>query len=217
MTSIINKVIKEKIESLKIPETVKFVLAVSGGPDSQCLLKAFPHIVGKDFCFAIGIDHGLRTSANKELDLAESLANDIKVKFERIRVTVEDGSSVMAQARDARYAALMEKAVEVGAEYIVTGHNFDDQAETVLIHLFRGFIPRKMEVVRPLGPGVALFRPMLTISRSDILGYLKRWNVPFAEDPSNADPKYLRSWIRHELLPMMETKSPQIRKFLTRL
>ena len=217
MASIINKIIKEEIESLKISKDAKFILAVSGGPDSQCLLKAFPHIVGENRCLAVGIDHGLRASAGQELELAEHLAEAKGIKFERVRVTVGDGPSVMAQARDARYAALVEKAVEIGAKYIVTGHNADDQAETVLIHLLRGDIPHKMEVARPMGRGVALFRPMLTISRFDILGYLRRWEVPFAEDPSNANPKYLRSWIRHELLPMMESRSPQIRKFLTRL
>ena len=226
----INKVIKEQLSGY-FDGDEKFIVAVSGGPDSQCLLKAFTHVVGKDRCLAVGIDHGLRASANDELSIAEELATKVGVNFERIKVQVKKGPSVMAQAREARYSALFKRAGEFGTRFVVTGHNFDDQAETALIQMMRGQQMRQMKSIAPSQFSVPLndgeptfqcstgmiFRPMLKIPRKDILGYLKRWGVPFAEDPSNSNPKYLRSWIRKELLPMMEEKSPQIRQFLNRL
>jgi len=193
-----------------------FVLAVSGGPDSQCLLKAFPHIavpLGHTVS-AIGINHGLRPEAGAELDLAERLAEQCGVPFRRVQLSVDPGPNLQHRARDARYQALRtwgrwsgRSAVEHG-DFIVTAHHADDKAETVMIRLLRGVGAGAMGVLPELSGD--LFRPMLHLRRTDVLAYLERWGVQYASDPSNLDEKYLRVWLRRKVMPLLTERSPRI-------
>lgn len=215
MTALNGKIQQAIIES-KI-KNQNIILAVSGGSDSQALLKAFPH-VAKKFninCYAIGINHGLRSEANDELDLAEELANKVKVPFSRHIVKVEEGASIQANARNARYAMLQKQADALNAKYIVTAHHFDDRAETVLIRLLRGKNFGSMGVM-PLISG-NIFRPMLLVHKEEILGYIKRWNLKYANDPSNENTDYLRVKIRKEIMPMLIELNPQFRVRLNEL
>lgn len=208
----INQNIKNTFSKLEAP----YVLAVSGGPDSQCLIKSVSHVVGAKNCIAIGIDHNLREAAKRELDLAENLAKECGVYFERVSITVPKKASIQAQAREARYAALAERAQHFESKYIVTGHNYDDQVETLLIKLIRGTPPKRMVEYNYIQKhDITLVRPLLNNSRADIMKYIKRWNLQYAEDPSNKNPKYLRSWIRTELLPSLQTKNPKIKDNIT--
>jgi len=186
-----------------------YILATSGGPDSQCLLKGVSHVVGAGNCIAVGIDHSLRQAASEELDLAEKLANDCGVEFRRIKVTVKKGGSLQAQARNARYDALFQVAREYNTPFVVTGHNKDDQVETLMIKLLRGTTPITMKF-HTYFDDICIIRPLLLHTREEILGYLERWDISYAQDPSNSNPKYLRSWVRTELVPTMAAKSPRI-------
>jgi len=186
-----------------------FVLAVSGGPDSQCLLKAFPHIaipLGHTVS-AVGIDHGLRPEAGAELDLAERLAEQCGVPFRRVQLAVPAGSNLQHRARDARYQALRTCAM-VRDAFVVTAHHADDKAETVMIRLLRGVGAGAMGVLPELSGD--LFRPMLHLRRTDVLAYLERWGVQYASDPSNLDEKYLRVWLRRKVMPLLAERSPRI-------
>ncbi len=195
----------------------KVLLAVSGGPDSQALLKAFPHVSSRFNikCFAMGIDHGLRPEANGELDLAEELANQAGIPFFRKRVTVEEGASIQAHARDARYAALKDTAGMLGANYIVTAHHFDDRAETVLMRLIRGKNFGSLAVLPAISGQI--FRPMLNVRRQEIMQYCKRWDLQYANDPSNENTDYLRVKIRKEIMPIFEELNPQFKVRLNEL
>lgn len=209
-----------------------FVLGVSGGPDSQCLLKAFSHVAKSVDAevFACGIDHGLRPGAAAELDIAERLAESVGVPFRRVVLRVPPGANLQARARDARYDALHDFCREVGGEVLVLAHHERDKAETVLIRLLRGKGAGALAVMPfmswstcplwasngevslkgiPITP-IVRFRPMLQVTKEEIEAYLKRWNVPFALDPSNENEKFLRVWVRKKLLPMLESKSPAI-------
>lgn len=199
-----------------------FVIAVSGGTDSQCLLRAMSYAMkplkGLHTMEAVGVHHGLREEADAELDLAESLAQSLGIPFTRIRVTVEKKGrdSLQSAARDARYAAL--RAHRPGS-MIVTAHHFDDRAETVLIRMLRGDGVGAMGVMGLLGGAQGdVFRPMLEVEREEILAYLKWSKIPYASDPSNdRSDLYLRSFVRHEVLPLLKTRSPRITKKLNRI
>ena len=202
----INREIAKALKGLPVPS--KFVLAVSGGPDSQCLLKAFPHVarpMGHSMR-AVGIDHGLRAEAPAELALAQELAESAGVPFHRMRMPVARGPNLQARARESRYAAL--RAMLDGPGYVVTAHHADDRAETVIIRLLRGYGAGAMGVLAPVNGD--LFRPMVGIRRAEVMAYLVRWGVAYASDPSNMDEKYLRVWVRNKLLPLMAEKSPRI-------
>jgi len=213
--SLVNKRIAEAIR--RLPQDVnRFVLAVSGGPDSQCLLKAFPHVMMEasplSHCVAVGVNHGMREEADQELGLARELALSQQVPFVKLRVRVASGASVQAKAREARYEALRAYAGSKANAYIVTAHHFDDRAETVLIRLLRGKRIGSLGVMPEVSGQV--FRPMLKVRREEIDSYLGRWDVHYATDPSNSDTKYLRTRVRNELLPSMESMSPRIRERL---
>jgi tRNA(Ile)-lysidine synthase len=112
-------------------------------------------------------------------------------------------------------------ARQFGARYVVTAHTADDQAETVLHHILRGTGLAGlagMARVRTLGDGLALVRPMLALSREDVLGYLSALGQAFREDASNRDPRYMRNRIRHELLPVLKRDyAPSVVESLLRL
>lgn len=192
----------------------KFLLAVSGGPDSQCLLLAFSHVARKLglSCVAVGVNHGLRPEADAELELAKDLASKVGVPYKRVGIKVAKGGNLMARARDARYKALLAEADAQECDYVVTAHHFDDRAETVMIRLIRGENLGSLGVLPMLNGRV--FRPMLQVTRADIERHLKRWGVSFATDPSNSNTHYLRIKIRKEIMPMFEALNP---KFKARL
>jgi tRNA(Ile)-lysidine synthase len=216
--SLVNKRIAEAIR--RLPDGPKrFILAVSGGPDSQCLLKAFPHVMmevsPQSHCVAVGVNHGLRPEADRELGLARDLALSQQVPFVKLKVRVPGGPSVQAKAREVRYGALRAYAGSRPNAYVVTAHHFDDRAETVLIRLLRGKRIGSLAVLPEVSWQV--FRPLLKVRREEIDSYLKRWSVSFATDPSNSDTKYLRTRVRNELLPSMESMSPRIRERLNEI
>lgn len=191
----------------------KFVLAVSGGSDSQCLLKKFPAALPESDCLAVGINHGFRSEADAELDLAERLATRVGVPFRRIKLDIEvpAGESKQAIARERRYNALFAAAAEFGTQYVVTAHHKLDLAETVLIKLLRGshHIDELMPPVKQMG-NFFIVRPMIKVHKKDIMRELNHFDIPYADDPSNDDEDYLRVWVRKTLIPLMKEKSPNI-------
>jgi tRNA(Ile)-lysidine synthase len=190
--------------------------AVSGGGDSQAMLSALARLapkLGFDLR-AQGVDHGLRREARSELDLAEALAQELRVPFARSLVAVSRGANLQARARSARYTALREAAAPHSA-VIATAHHADDRAETLLLRLLRGSGPRGLAVLPARAQDV--IRPLIRATKQDVLAHLERHCVPFAQDPSNADSAFLRVRVRRELLPLMHQLSPQIVKHLNAL
>ncbi len=212
----INNKIKESIIQSGI-KNQNVILAVSGGSDSQVLLKSFPH-VSKKFninCFAIGINHGLRKDADDELKIAEELSKEVGIPFYKFTVKVNAGASVQANARNARYEMLTCQANKLNAKYIVTAHHFDDRAETVLIRLLRGKNFGSLAVLPTVSGNI--FRPMLSVGKEEITRYCKRWNLKFANDPSNENTDFLRVKIRKEILPLLEDLNPKFKIRLNEL
>src|SRR5262249_25956730 len=118
----------------------------------------------------------------------------------------ERGANLESVAREARYGWLAEVAREAGAGWVATGHTADDQAETVLHRLRRGTGLRGLcgiPVRRPLAPGIEVVRPLLRVTRAQVLNYLRALGQDFREDRSNSDPRFTRNRIRHELLPLL--------------
>jgi tRNA(Ile)-lysidine synthase len=191
------------------------LVAVSGGPDSMVLLHALSRlsaeVSGKRNAFRIvahGVDHGLRSEASAELDLAAALADRLGVPFARTRVDVARGGNLQARARAARYAALEAAAARAGATWLATAHHADDRAETVLLRLLRGAGPGGLAVLPPRSD--RRIRPFIRARKAEILAHAARHGIPFAHDPSNDDVRHLRTRVRRELLPLLETMNPNI-------
>jgi tRNA(Ile)-lysidine synthase len=186
----------------------RILVAVSGGGDSLALLHVLARLAprfGFELC-AHGVDHGLREAARAELDLAAELASALGVPFARSDLALTAGGNLQARAREARYAALDAAAERAGARWVATAHHASDRAETVLLRLLRGTGPRGLAVL-PAASERRL-RPFIRSPKSAILLHLERHGLRHASDPSNRDPRYLRTRIREELLPLLERLTP---------
>jgi tRNA(Ile)-lysidine synthase len=205
--------------------------ACSGGPDSTALLHALALLrkrLGHEVV-AHGVDHGLRPEAAAELGLAQQVAEAVGVSFTITQLHVEPGGNLQARAREARLQALAAAAVDAGATTIATGHTADDRAETLLMRLLRGSGPRGLAVLPPTAPlpvalpaelaakAPLLIRPLLRARRADVLAHLARHRLQFAQDPSNADPRFTRVRVRRELVPLLEDLAPGVVEHLCSL
>ncbi|MFT3921522.1 MAG: tRNA lysidine(34) synthetase TilS [Myxococcales bacterium] len=194
------------------------LVACSGGPDSQVLLHVLAGLRARHGCtlVAAGVDHGLRPEAASELALAEELAQQLEVPFMRLQVRVATGPSLQAQARSARYQALLACAQEHGAERVAVGHTLDDQAETVLGRLLRG---AGLEGLRGVVPRRAdgVVRPLLDARRAEVHAHAAEHQLRFARDPSNQDRKFMRVRVRNRLLPELEAENPRLTEHLAAL
>lgn len=203
------------------PPLTDVVVAVSGGADSVALLRATIEL-GAGRIVVAHLNHGLRGSdSDTDQDFVERIADSLGVPVRTARTTILPGENLEAAARMARYEWLATVATSEGIGRVATGHSADDQAETVLFRLLRGsglaglcgIAPRRL-----LSAGVELIRPLLTVSRADILDYLTERGQDYRTDATNADTRLARNRIRHELLPLLTRNyNPRIAESLARL
>jgi len=199
------------------------LVACSGGADSLALLAAAIFEAHKASMRVIGavVDHGLQEgSAAHTGRVVEQMARLGADETASIRVAVDPGpSGIEAGARAARYAAFGRLAVHFDADVVLLGHTLDDQAETVLLGLTHGSGPRSLQGMRDLfdQDGVAFVRPFLQISRRQTEQACRAQGVSWWEDPHNSDPRFVRSRIRHTVMPMLERElGPGIAETLAR-
>lgn len=201
------------------------VLAVSGGADSTAMLRCFAETQGR--VAVVHVNHGMRgKESDDDADFVAELASRLGLECHQCRLTTDDFAGVgsgswEADARELRYRFLCRIAEQLGFRYAATAHTRDDQVETVLLRILRGTgiaglagIPRH----RSLSRAVTLVRPMLDVSREEILDYLREKNQPFRHDSSNNSPEFMRNKIRSELLPLLRSSyHPGVENALLRL
>lgn len=209
--------LKKTVQKYRMLSPDELVLvAVSGGPDSTCLLAAL-HTLSGELGISLHVahlDHMFRgkESADEALFVAR-LAEErgLPSTIESVDVAAlcrERGLSVQTGAREARYAFLVRTAEKLGASRIATGHTATDQAETVLLRLLRGAGSAGLAGIPPLrGPFI---RPLIETTREEVLEHLAQSGLSFVTDPSNAKPLYTRNRIRLELLPVLQQFNPRI-------
>jgi len=192
------------------------VVAVSGGPDSVCLLSVLLFFA-KDLDLTLHVahlDHMFRGEESAEdaefvADLAKKLG--VPATIEAIDVPAfcrERGLSAQAGAREVRYAFLERVARKTGSRRIAVGHTANDQAETFLMRLLRGAGASGLSAIPPKRANI--IRPLIEATREEVLGHLKENGLDFRTDPSNEKPVYTRNRIRMELLPLLRKFNPRI-------
>lgn len=206
------------------------VIGCSGGPDSTALLVGLAALAEplSLSLHVVAIDHKLRRAAAVEAEAVCAVAKSLGASVEIIAVQVPAGASRMAAARLARYAALGEAAQRRGARFVAVGHTRDDQAETMLMRLLGGAGLTGlsgMSVVAPFPtttmPDLQLFRPLLSVPKREVETFLSPLSdalspLPFT-DPTNADPRYLRTRLRDEALPLLRSLAPHLDEHLLQL
>ena len=198
------------------------VIGVSGGVDSVILLHILVKLSEeyKLSVIAAHINHGLRgKESDRDEAFVKELAKKLGVKFTSKRIDINSllkkGDSLQDIAREVRYAFFEEMAKRYKADKIATGHNLDDQAETMIIRFLRGaglsglsgILPKRGKYIRPL----------LDVSREEIEEYADKNRLKFVRDSSNKSIKYLRNNIRLKLMPALEHYNPRLKSDMARL
>ncbi|HET9050358.1 MAG TPA: tRNA lysidine(34) synthetase TilS [Candidatus Dormibacteraeota bacterium] len=195
----------------------RVVVACSGGPDSTALVDALARLAPpREIDLVVAhVDHGLRPGGGAEADAVADLAAARGLPVERLSVEVGEGPNLQDRARRARHAALRGLAARLGASAIALGHTADDQAETVLMRALRGATPRSLAAMGARDGMLA--RPLLRAWRADTVAYCRALGLRPLDDPSNADPRHLRTRVRHEVIPVLEAVFPGARRRLVAL
>ncbi|MCA9396979.1 MAG: tRNA lysidine(34) synthetase TilS, partial [Candidatus Omnitrophica bacterium] len=183
------------------------LIAVSGGADSIALLHLFKMVQKKsNLQLAVAhVNHQLRKESDADCRFVQDTANELNIPFFSDRQTwpVQNKRSVEEGAREFRYHFFHDICRKEGYQYLVTGHNLDDQAETVLMRMINGTGISGLAGIRYLSSqkNITIVRPMLYIPRADIRSALKQAGLKFKNDKSNFQDVYLRNKIRNRLIP----------------
>ncbi|MBV1700345.1 MAG: tRNA lysidine(34) synthetase TilS [Hyphomicrobiales bacterium] len=186
------------------------VLAVSGGPDSMALMalaRRWQALLGAKApnLGVVSVDHALRQESAAECALVAQVAGQLGLPH---TIAVWQGpkpaTGLMERARIARYQLLQEAARSLGASGIVTAHHADDQAETILLRLAHGTSITGLAGMRlhETDAGLDLWRPLLGLTKRQLVDYCTRNQLAYCQDPSNLDPKYARTRLRHHMALM---------------
>lgn len=198
--------VKELIMSYGVPKGTRLLCAVSGGIDSMVMLSLLNEMNYE--CVVAHCNFRLR---GDESDGDEQFVREMCEKmyipcfvntFDTHKFADETGLSIQMAARKLRYDWFYELAEKENCSYIALAHNSDDQVETAILNFARGTGIRGVSGMKPLAG--KLFRPLIEVSRSDIVQISTEDNIPFHNDSTNATTKYARNKVRHLVIPLLE-------------
>ena len=188
-------------------------IAFSGGLDSSVLLHLLADWARHEELpplSAIHVHHGLQPAGDAWPAHCARVCEQLGIALEVVRVQVTPGASLEQAARSARYQAFCERLKP--GEVLLSAQHRDDQAETLLFRLLRGAGVRglaAMPASRPLGQG-SLVRPLLDCSRAKLQAYAQSHGIAWIEDPSNADERFSRNFLRRQVMPLLAERWPQV-------
>lgn len=194
------------------PRPTRYLVAYSGGLDSTVLLHALVNGGAQANLplQAVHVDHGLHPASTRWAEHCRSTAASwgVECQVERVAVDTASGAGVEAAAREARYTALA--GLVLPGDWVLSAHHREDQAETLLLNLLRGSGPAGLAGIasrRRFAAGT-LARPLLSFSRQALHDYAVQQELRWIDDPSNEDLAFDRNFLRHEVLPTIESRWP---------
>ena len=195
----------------------KIGVAVSGGMDSMALLNAYLAI-NQDIA-VINIEHGIRgESSLRDSDFVRDFCKKHNIELLQFFVDVPNslhtGESIETGARRIRYEIFDKLIFDGKVQKIALAHHADDNAETILMRVFRG---TGIHGLSGIQERENYLRPLLKYSRNNIVEYVTKNNIPFVTDETNLTSDYTRNYIRNEIMPLVKTKYPSVIESITRL
>ena len=211
--------IQQQIEAFfkRHPVKGRLIVAYSGGCDSTVLLHALVNLYPAREILAVHINHNLQAESEAWELFCQSAAAELGVEYQSINLQLGDlNSNIEEQARIQRYQSL--SLLMSKGDVLLTAHHQDDQAETFLLQLLRGAGLKglsAMDEVSGFPPG-KLFRPLLGLSREQIEDYARFHNLKWIDDPSNLDERFDRNFLRHQVMPLLESRWSAARQTIAR-
>jgi tRNA(Ile)-lysidine synthase len=204
-----------------LPNGSTIMVAVSGGPDSLCLLHLLQQIASQRqlWLHVAHLDHQLRPDSADDAKFVEQIAAEWQIPVSVAGADVATIAGARRQgieetARELRSSFLLETALRIGATAIALGHTADDQAETVLLRLLRGAGPSGLAAMRPKRPtnqpDIAVIRPLLESTRAEVEAYCREQQLTPRHDSSNESPIFTRNRVRGYIIPLLKTYNPSI-------
>lgn len=205
------KEIYKKIKEIKnrnlINENDKILIAFSGGPDSMFLYYILKKIQ-KEYNLEISliyINHNLRYDVENDIKIVTKFAkeNNVKLYIKNIDVkkyAKENKKSIELAARELRYEIINKTLIEIEYNKIATGHNLDDNVETLIFRLIRGTSTKGLKGI-PIKRG-NIIRPILHFEKNEIVKFLDEKNIEYVNDYTNLENDYTRNYIRNKIFPM---------------
>jgi tRNA(Ile)-lysidine synthase len=226
MLDLISKVMR-KVESALVnainehPE-MPLVIAYSGGVDSQVLLHAISSLYHSNIISnpitVCHVNHGLSANATDWESFAKQECSKLNLTLDISRVNVQEKAqaSLEALARDARYRVF--HSIYTKPSIIITGHHSDDQTETFLLALKRGSGMKGLSAMASQAKHAKdwLIRPLLGITRKEIVSYAAEFGLSWVEDESNTDTRFDRNFIRNDIMPLLVNRWPSINNTINR-
>ena len=208
---------KKVIEFLKktIDKNTSLVVACSGGPDSMCLLDLVTKL--KDELnlniIVAHVNHKLRSESEEEAKMVENYAKENNITFELLEITdYINGNFTEEDARKRRYNFFNEIIKKYQASALLTAHHGDDLIETILMRLTRGSNLSGYIGIKEISQNenYKTLRPLLSVTKDEIINYLKENNVPYRLDKTNEELKHTRNRYRHIVLPFLKKENPKV-------
>ena len=203
-----NDILKEIKNTIKQD---KVVVAVSGGPDSMCLLYLIKKVSSN--VIVAHVNHNLRKESKEEEKMVQDYCNKNNIIFETTKIKTYIGNTEN-YARKKRYE-FFEKIIEkYDAKYLLTAHHGDDLIETVLMRLIKGLDIEKLVAFKDKTKrdNYTLYRPLISKTKDEILLYCKKNEIPYKIDETNLQDTYTRNRIRKYILPHLKEENSQIHK-----
>lgn len=225
----LEKKLRAALRQMNVGAESALLVAVSGGADSVALLDASLRLrryrQAPTTILAAHLNHQLRgEESDGDEDFVRALAAKLGVSVivESVAVGAQaltERQNLEATARRLRYDFLARAAESCGAQLVCTAHTLDDQAETVLMRLLRGAGAdglRGIHATLQLTASVKLIRPVLSVSRAEVIEHCRHYNLEFRTDSSNSSLEFTRNRIRQELMPLLRSFNPRVDEALAR-
>lgn len=220
------KILKTIKEYRLIESGDKIIVAVSGGPDSMCLLHILEKIrKEQNLIFSIcvaHVNHGIREEAEEETEYVKSYceAHEIECYIKKVKVKEiahKEKIGLEEAGRKIRYEFFEEVLKKTDANKIATAHQLNDKVETILMNMIRGCGPLGLKGIEPKREDKYI-RPLLEVTRAEIEEYCKKYSLAPKMDASNQDNEFTRNKIRNILIPYLEKEfNPSILKAVDQL